>query len=125
SLGDGLGWIAVGRGDDAHVDLHLLAAADPLNDAALERAQEHDLDLERHLGEPIEEEGAAVGAFEGAALRAHGAGEGAALVAEELALGELSGDGAAVDRDERAAAAARDLVDRARDELLAGAALAA
>ena len=43
---------------------------------------------------------------------------------EQLALEQRLGDGAAVDRDEAAAAARRRVVDRARDELLAGAGLA-
>ena len=57
-------------------------------------------------------------------LRADRAGEGAALVAEELALDQVLGDRRAVDLDERLVAARRVLVQRARDELLAGAALA-
>ncbi len=54
----------------------------------------------------------------------HGVGEGALLVPEELALEQVLRDGAAVDRDERAAAAAAAPVNRARDELFADAALA-
>ena len=56
--------------------------------------------------------------------RAVGAGEGAALDAEELRLEQSLGDRRAVDRDERPRAARRELVQRARRELLAGAALA-
>ena len=51
-------------------------------------------------------------------------GERAARVAEELALEERVGNGRAVDRDEGAVLAAAAHVDRAGDELLAGAALA-
>ncbi|KVU53996.1 hypothetical protein WM04_25535 [Burkholderia ubonensis] len=47
----------------------------------------------------------------------------AGLVAEQLALRKLRVDRAAVDRDERARAAA-DMVDMARDQFLAGARLA-
>ena len=56
--------------------------------------------------------------------RSCGAGEGALLVAEELALEERLGDGRAVDRDERPAPPVRQLVDAPREHLLAGAALA-
>ena len=52
------------------------------------------------------------------------AGERAALVAEELRLDERLGDRAAVDDEERLVAPVARLVDRARDALLAGAALA-
>ena len=45
-------------------------------------------------------------------------------MAEELALDEFGGDGGAVDRDERVISALALLVDRPRDQLLAGPALA-
>src|SRR5204862_76531 len=45
-------------------------------------------------------------------------------VAEELALEEVLGDGAAVDADERLLPALPPVVDGARDDLLAGPALA-
>ena len=48
-----------------------------------------------------------------------GAGEGAPLVAEELALDELARDGGAVDLHEGSVGARREAVDGARDELLA------
>ncbi len=51
-------------------------------------------------------------------------GEGAALVAEQLALEQRVGDGGAVDRDEGALGARRVEVQRARHQLLAGARLA-
>ena len=53
-----------------------------------------------------------------------GAGEAAALVAEELALDEVGGDRAAVDRDHRPRAAPAERVHGLGDQLLAGAALA-
>src|SRR5262249_19561460 len=46
------------------------------------------------------------------------------LVAEQLALDQRLRDRRAVDRDEGLVAAIRELVDRSRDELLSGAALA-
>src|SRR4051812_6204672 len=54
----------------------------------------------------------------------HCARERAALVSEQLALDELLRDGRAVDLDERLVLARGVLVQRASDELLAGAALA-
>jgi hypothetical protein len=53
-----------------------------------------------------------------------GAGEGAALVAEQLGLEKLFGQRRAVERDERSLAARRRAVQEARDDLLAGARLA-
>ncbi len=97
---------------------------DALELALLQRAQELHLHLDRDLADLVEEERAAVGELEAPRLARHGAGERAALVAEELALDELLRDGRAVDLDERLVLAARVLVQRAGDELLARAALA-
>ncbi len=47
--------------------------------------------------------------------------EGPALVPEQLGLDQVGGNGAAIDRDERAARTGAALVDRARHELLAAA----
>ena len=57
-------------------------------------------------------------------LRADGAGERALLVAEELGLEQVLGNRRAVDRDKRAVGARAERVQRAREQLLAGAALA-
>ena len=56
--------------------------------------------------------------------RGHRAGEGAALVAEELALEQLARDRGGVDGDEGRVGARARRVDRARHQLLAGPALA-
>src|SRR5208282_3339629 len=67
---------------------------------------------------------ASVGEFEPPRLAGDGAGEGPALVAEELALDELLRDRGAVDLDERLVFARRVVVEGALDGLLARAALA-
>ena len=56
--------------------------------------------------------------------RSRGVGEGAPLVAEQLALDQPVGDRGAVDGDEGTLAARPQIVDGPRDQLLAGAALA-
>ena len=61
---DLVGEVAVGRRDDADVDLHGLVAADALERALLEDAQELDLDRRRDLADLVEEERAAVGLLE-------------------------------------------------------------
>jgi hypothetical protein len=75
------------------------------------------------LADLVEEEGAAVGELEAAGAARDGAGEGAALVAEELAFDQAGRDRGAVDLDEGLAAARGAEVEGAGDELLAGAAL--
>ena len=56
--------------------------------------------------------------------RVDGAGERALLVAEQLRVDQLRRDGAAIHPAERTAAEGRVLVDRAGDDLLAGAGFA-
>src|SRR5438132_8021522 len=72
----------------------------------------------------VEKDGATVGRLELADLELVGPREGAALVAEHLALEELAWHRGAVDLDEGPGPAGGELVDRTRDELLARARLA-
>src|SRR5690606_11853812 len=116
--------IAVRRGDDPHVDLARLLLADALERAFLDHAQELALKLERDLADLVEEEGASVRKLEAADAVAQRAGERALHVAEELALEEIARDRGAVHADQRPLAARARVVDRARDQLLAGARLA-
>ena len=116
--------IAARRGDDAHVDGAVVVGADALDALLGERAEELRLHVDRELAELVEEDGAAVGLDERRDALVDGAGERAALVTEERALGERRGNGAAVDDDERLVRARARLVDGLRDELLAGARLA-
>ena len=76
------------------------------------------------LGDLVEEQGAALGRLEETFLVDLRAGEGALHVAEELALDQALGDCAAIHRDERLLRARALGVHRARDQLLADAALA-
>ena len=82
--GDGLLEILVGGGDDAHVHLDGLVAADAFERAGLEHAQNLRLRGRRHIADFIEENGAAVALLEFADALQGGAGEGAAFVAEEV-----------------------------------------
>ena len=56
--------VAVGRGDDARLERHLLVAADRADLALLEDAQQLDLHLERHLADLVEEDRAGAGLHE-------------------------------------------------------------
>src|SRR5256886_13194337 len=100
------------------------SAAEALELALLEHAQDLGLGHGREAGDLVEEERAPVGQLEAALLPPRRAGERALLVAEQLRLEQRLGERGAVDRDERAAAPRRARVDGAGDELLAGAALA-
>ena len=73
------------------------------NRAVLEHAQQLGLHAEGHLADLVEEERPPAGQLEPPLLLPVGAGERAALVAEELALQQLLGQGGAVDGHQRAA----------------------
>ena len=115
---------AAGGGDDAHVDLDRLGSADAGDRGRLQRPQQPDLDVDG-LGDLVEKQGPSVGALEVPLVHPVGAGEAAALVAEQLALDQVRGQGPAVHGKERFLAAAAQVVDRLGDQLLAGAGLAA
>jgi hypothetical protein len=88
------------------------------------RAQQLRLQQQRHVAQLVEEDRALAGGAQQPFLVFGGAGEGAFHVAEQLALQQRLGDRRAVDRHERRLRAAAAAVDRARDQVLAGAALA-
>ncbi len=119
-----LGEIAIGRGDQAHVDLDVARVADPTDLPLLGRPQELHLDRVWNLRDLVEEQRAPVGRREETLRAGHGAGEGALHVAEELRFHQRLGNRAAVHRHERAGPTRRLQVHGARDQLLAGPALA-
>ena len=92
--------IPVRRRDDPQIDGDGLAAAQALDGALLEEAQDLHLQENGELPDLVEEERPAIGQLE-LALPLHvGAGERAALMPEQLGLEEGLGNGAAVDRHE-------------------------
>ena len=116
--------VAVRGRDQPHVGPDRLVAADPLERLLLQQPQDLGLERQRHVADLVEEERAAVALLELADPPPLGAGEGTLLVAEQLALQQGLGDGGAVDGQERRLGPGAVLVDGARDQLLAGAALA-
>ena len=99
--------VAVGRGDDAHVDRSDVVAADALELALLQHAQQLDLQLRRQLADLVEEDRPAVGQLEPADAPGDRAGERALLVPEQLALDQARRQRGAVDLDQRLVLAAR------------------
>ena len=96
--------VAPRRREDADVDALPSAGADALHLAALDRAEELGLERRLELADLVEEERAAVGLLEDAAVLRQRSGEGAALVAEERRLEKRRRDRGAVEDDERAPA---------------------
>ena len=93
--------VAVGGGDDADVDGLVRVAADAA-DLAASRARAAAWAGARAGSSPISSRKTVPpsASSKAPARRPHGAGERALLVAEQLALEEVGGDGAAVDDDE-------------------------
>ena len=77
-----------------------------------------------HLADFIQEDGAGIGQIELAQLLPVGPGEGALLIAKQLAFQQLVRDGSAIHFDERFLAAARLRIDHARHHFLARTAFA-
>ena len=98
--------VAVGGRDHAQVELAHAAAADALRLVLLQDAQQLDLQVRGEIGDLVEEDRAAVGEFELPGACPDGVGEGAAFVAEQLALRQPGRDRRAVDADQRAVARA-------------------
>ena len=116
--------VLVRGGDHPHVDLHLLVAADAIEAAVRQHAQQPRLQLRRHVADLVEEQRAALGLLEAAAALLLRAGERAALVAEQLGLEQVLRHRRGVDGDEGLCGARTMPVQRPGDKLLAGAGLA-
>ena len=101
-----------------------LRAADARDLPLLEHAQQLHLRRQRHVADLVEEQRARVRELEAPDATLGRAGERALLVAEQLALEQRLRQRPAVHGDERLVAPRTEPMDRARDELLARAALA-
>ena len=89
--------------------------------AVLDRAQDLALSRQAEVGDLVEEQRPSVGELEFPLHPLIGAGERAPLVAEQLAVEQRLAQRRGVERDERLRLARRRVVDRAREERLAGA----
>ena len=116
--------VPVGGGDDPDVDGDGPLAPQPFELLGLQDAQEPDLRRGRDFADFVQEHGAAVGLLEPARLLTDGPGEGAFLVAEELAFEKCGREGRAVDDDERFFPALAEAMNGLGRQLLARAAFA-
>jgi hypothetical protein len=116
--------IAIGRGDDAHVDAGVHAiGADALQFAGFEEPQQDCLHARAHLADFVEKDGAVGRRLEDAGLVADCVGEAAAHVAEELGLEQRFGQAGAIDGGHRGETAAAAVMNHPRHEVLADAGL--
>ena len=113
--------IAVGRAEDAHVDLYFTITAHPTKAAVVEETQQFGLQVRRHLTDLIEKHRALVGQFHQPRFTAtRRAGEGAGGVAEQFALGEVFRQRRAVEGEKRCAVPRTDRVTGAGHQLFTG-----
>ena len=124
ALGDRIFRNLVGRGQHAHVDRGFALAAQAAQLAVFQHAQQFGLRADRHLADFVEQQRAALGQFEAAGAALQRAGERAFFVAEDFAFDQRLRNRGAVDGDERLRLARAERVNGARDQFLAGAALA-
>ncbi len=110
--------------DDAHVDGVLRGRADFAHVFFLDRPEQLDLHRERQVGDFVEEQSAGVRGLEKPVAVALGARECAFLVTEELALHQVFGNGAAIDRHEGLVAPRPLAMDETSSEFLAASGLA-
>ena len=116
--------VAIAGGDQTDVDLDRPAAADAIDLALLDRAQQLGLQARVHLADLVEQQRAAARLLELADPPRARPGEGALLVTEQLGLQEVLGNRRAVDRDEGAPCPPALPVQITGDHLLARAAFA-
>ena len=113
------GQVAIGCGDDPDIGAEHFLTAQTLVFAILDHAQQLFLHTGGRSGDLVQEEGAAVREFESPGPAVCRTGEGAALMAEKLAVEQLLGQGGAVDLDEGPLPAAREKVQPLADQFLA------
>ena len=119
------GQVGVAGGHHPHVHRHLLDAAHRADDVFLKGAQQLGLEAYVHLGDLVQEEGAAGGGLEQAHLAAPlGPGKGPLGVAEEFGFQHIGVEVGAVDGHKDPVPAGAGVVDGLGVQLLAGAALA-
>src|SRR5216684_2501042 len=101
SAGDLAGEVAIGRSDDADIDLDPVAAAYPLEGLLLQHPDDLALRLQRHVGNLIEQQHAAMGLLESANLAWLIELVASRLGAEQLNFQTVGPHRRTVERDER------------------------
>src|SRR5579872_7088097 len=99
--------------------MHGAGAAQPLEFALLQDAQKLWLKARRDVADLVQKKRSMVGRLEASQPLGHGAGEGPFFVAEEFALQQAFGYRRTIQANERAAPAAAEFVNQAREQFFA------
>src|SRR6516162_547650 len=117
--GDGGMEIGAGKGDKTSFDAERVGAAEALEGALLQNPQKFALRLKRERGDFVEHNRAFAAELQPAELAVDGTGEGAAFMAEQFALDQVGRQRSAIDFEKRSVAAGAELVNEAREVVLA------
>ena len=120
---DGVSERTIRRGHHAYIHGAWSVLSDAPHFPLLQHTKKLGLGPRRQLAHFIQEQAATVRVFHETRARANGAGERAARMSEQLSLDQFVGERRAVDGDEPAVPPRAQPMNRARNELLAGAAL--
>src|SRR3981081_181608 len=120
----GGGKIDLGERDDSGFDAQGFCAPRALECASREAGEELALSRRREGGDFVEHDGAVAAELEAAEFAFDGAGERAALVAEQFAFDKLWWKTGAINFEERCVAAGPKFVNEPREMIFAGAAFA-
>ena len=112
------------RGNDARPDGHDDAQSEAFHLLVLHQTQQLGLPVERQLVDAVEIDDAFAGHLEASGPCQRGVGEGAAFVSKQLRLDKRRNEAGAIDDDEGLLPAIAELVQRARDQILADAGFA-
>src|SRR5260370_29487418 len=118
----GGGKIDVGESDEASFDTQGFRASEAFERALLQNAQKFSLRSGRERGNFIENDGAVAAELETAEFALDRTGKSAAFVPEEFAFDQLGRKAGAVDFQERRVASRSELMNQAREVVLARAA---
>src|SRR5207244_13627126 len=114
---------SVAGGDEPHIDRYWPGAAQPLNPALLQYAEQIYLQRRSEFANFLQENDPAIGHFQAAFLLCNRAREGPALVPEEFALQQAFWNGCAVDGHKQLCRARAVAVSSACREVLSDSAL--
>src|SRR6201997_1333635 len=113
---DHLGQIAMGSGNQPHVDVMRAAAAQALELLFLQHAQKFRLQGQRQVSDLVQKESAGISHFEAANLLCNGPGKGTLLMPKQLTLQQIERYGSAVKLDEGASASRAQIVNGMGDQ---------
>jgi hypothetical protein len=85
------------RSNHSHIGLDSTVPTDPVEVPVTQNAQQAGLQLKRHVADFIQKQGAAISLLKAAPAHGLRTGEGAALMAKQLALQQILGNGRRVD----------------------------